>query len=73
MSSIDLNSDVGEGVNNEAALMPLISSCNIACGGHAGSVEIMKEVTALAIKNNVKIGAHPGYCLLYTSPSPRDS
>lgn len=61
MSSIDLNSDVGEGVNNEAALMPLISSCNIACGGHAGSVEIMKEVTALAIKNNVKIGAHPGY------------
>ena len=32
--SIDINADVGEGVGNETELLPLISSCNIACGGH---------------------------------------
>ncbi|MFD2568751.1 5-oxoprolinase subunit PxpA [Pseudotenacibaculum haliotis] len=58
---IDFNCDVGEGLDNEHLLMPLISSCNIACGGHAGSVEIIDKVIALAIENDVKIGAHPGY------------
>ena len=38
-TSIDLNCDLGEGIGNEAALMPLISSCNLACGGHAGDLE----------------------------------
>ena len=61
MSYIDINCDVGEGVGNEAQLMPLISSCNIACGGHAGSVEIIKQVLAFAKAENVKIGAHPSY------------
>ena len=36
---LDINVDVGEGLNNEAQFMPFISSCNIACGGHAGDVE----------------------------------
>ncbi|MGX1929980.1 5-oxoprolinase subunit PxpA [Flagellimonas sp. 2504JD4-2] len=58
---IDINCDVGEGVGNESQLLPLISSCNIACGGHAGDVETMEKVVRLAQKNNVKIGAHPSY------------
>ena len=58
---IDLNCDVGEGIGNEAQLMPYISSCNIACGAHAGSIEIIDEVIRLAQKNHVKIGAHPSY------------
>ena len=58
---IDLNCDLGEGLNNEHLLMPLISSCNIACGGHAGSVEIIDQVIDLAIQHNVKIGAHPSF------------
>ncbi len=59
--SIDINCDVGEGVNNEALLMPYISSCNIACGTHAGSVKIIDKVIQLAKNNNVKIGAHPSF------------
>ena len=58
---IDLNCDLGEGLNNEHLLMPLIFSCNIACGGHAGSVEIMDHVIGLAIQHKVKIGAHPSF------------
>lgn len=58
---IDLNCDVGEGLNNEYLIMPLISSCNISCGAHAGSVETIDKVIALAKKHNVKIGAHPSF------------
>ncbi len=58
---IDINCDVGEEMGNEATLLPYISSCNIACGGHAGTIEIMDEVISLAIKNKVKIGAHPSF------------
>jgi UPF0271 protein len=58
---IDLNCDVGEGVGNEASLFPLISSCNIACGGHAGDAATMLQTATLARKHQVKIGAHPSY------------
>jgi len=58
---VDLNCDLGEGLNNEHILMPLISSCNIACGAHAGSVEIMDHVIALAMEHKVKIGVHPSF------------
>ena len=61
MYSIDLNSDVGEGVGNEAQLLPYVSSCNIACGGHAGDDATIQHTIQLAIKHHVKIGAHPGY------------
>ncbi|WP_067037297.1 5-oxoprolinase subunit PxpA [Allomuricauda sp. CP2A] len=59
--TIDINCDVGEGVGNETELFPLISSCNIACGGHAGDVDTMTHIVRLAKKHNVKIGAHPSY------------
>ena len=58
---IDINADVGEGIGNEDQLFPLISSCNIACGGHAGDLETMLSVVRLAKKNNLKIGAHPSF------------
>lgn len=61
MFKIDINSDVGEGVGNEASLMPYLSSCNIACGAHAGDTETIKKVVDLAIEYEVKIGAHPSY------------
>ena len=41
--------------------MPLINSCNIACGGHAGDSQSMIECVEISIRNNVKIGAHPSY------------
>lgn len=59
--SIDINADVGEGLNNEAQLMPLLSSCNISCGGHAGDETTMTSVVNLAKQHNVKIGAHPSF------------
>ncbi|MBL4605022.1 MAG: 5-oxoprolinase subunit PxpA [Flavobacteriaceae bacterium] len=59
--AIDINCDVGEGVNNEHLIMPLIFSCNISCGAHAGSVETIDKVIQLALENKVKIGAHPSF------------
>lgn len=58
---IDINCDVGEGIGNEALLFPYISSCNIACGGHAGDEASMTGVVRLALKHHLKIGAHPSY------------
>lgn len=57
--TLDINVDVGEGIGNESDLLPLISSCNVACGGHAGDSTSMKNVVDLAQKYHVKIGAHP--------------
>ena len=59
--TIDVNCDVGEGIGNELALMPLISSCSIACGGHAGDQATIKESIRLALLHQVHIGAHPSY------------
>ena len=59
--SIDINADIGEGIGNEADLMPLLSSCNIACGGHAGDNKSMKYCVELAKMHRVKIGAHPSF------------
>ena len=61
MHWIDLNCDVGEGVGNESLLFPFISSCSVACGGHAGDKASMIETVELALKHMVKIGAHPSY------------
>lgn len=58
---IDLNCDVGEGVGNEAQILPMISSCNIACGGHAGNEASMRTILRLAKTLEVKAGAHPSY------------
>lgn len=61
LTSIDLNSDLGEGAGTDAQLMPLISSANVACGGHAGDETTMRETVRLARRHGVAIGAHPGY------------
>ena len=61
MYSIDLNCDLGEGTGNDSFVMPFISSCSIACGGHFGNKRTIKEAIELAEKHNVKTGAHPSY------------
>lgn len=61
MPSIDLNADLGEGDPHDAELLTIVSSCNIACGGHAGDGASMRTTIASAISNNVAIGAHPSY------------
>lgn len=61
MNSIDLNCDMGEGLDNDALLMPFISSANIACGYHAGDENIMQRTIDLCLQHNVAIGAHPGF------------
>jgi UPF0271 protein len=59
--TIDINCDVGEGVEKEHLLMPHISSCNIACGGHFGDAKTIDATILLAQQNNVLIGAHPSF------------
>lgn len=59
--NIKLNSDVGEGLENEETLLPYLSSCSVACGGHAGDVDTMKHIVRLAKLFDVKVGAHPSY------------
>jgi UPF0271 protein len=58
---VDINCDVGEGIGNEAELMPYLSSCSIACGGHAGNDKTMIETIKLAQQHQVKMGAHPSF------------
>jgi UPF0271 protein len=59
--SIDLNCDMGEGMDNDALIMPFISSANIACGYHAGDEFTMQQTIELALQHNVVIGAHPSF------------
>lgn len=59
--TIDINCDLGEGCANDAELMKLISSANIACGGHAGDDQTMRRTVGLALANGVAVGAHPSY------------
>ncbi|MBN9467243.1 MAG: 5-oxoprolinase subunit PxpA [Bosea sp.] len=63
---ININADIGEGygkysIGNDAALMPLIGSANVACGMHAGDPTIMVRTVKLALDHGVSIGAHPGF------------
>ena len=58
---IDLNCDLGEGGVFDAQIMPFISSCNIACGGHYGTPDSIRKTIRLEKDNTVKIGAHPSY------------
>lgn len=59
--TIDINCDLGEGGEFDSSIMPLISSCNIACGGHFGDNVSVDIAVKLAKENNVNIGAHPSY------------
>lgn len=61
MITIDINCDLGEGGKQDAQIMPLISSCNIACGGHSGTPQTISDTIRLAKKHHVAIGAHPSY------------
>ncbi|WP_105101942.1 5-oxoprolinase subunit PxpA [Microbulbifer pacificus] len=63
---IDINCDLGEGKSvadceRDATMMPFISRCNIACGGHAGNNTTMRLSVGHAKRNRLAIGAHPGY------------
>lgn len=58
---IDINCDIGEGVADDKVLMPWVTSCNIACGGHAGDEASIRKTIRLAKTYQVKIGAHPSY------------
>jgi UPF0271 protein len=64
--NIDLNCDLGESfgmweMGNDAAMIDLATSVNIACGYHAGDADTMRKTVKLAKARNVSIGAHPGY------------
>lgn len=66
MRSIDLNSDLGEGygpwlMGDDAAMLEIVTSANVACGGHASDPETMYRTMALAKAQNVVVGAHPSY------------
>lgn len=58
---MDINCDVGEGIHNEEALMALVDSCNIACGGHTGDEDSMVKTLRLARRFGVRAGAHPSF------------
>lgn len=58
---MDLNADLGEEVTDDAALLRVVTSANVACGYHAGNVEIMRTVCALAVELGVTIGAQVSY------------
>ena len=58
---IDLNADLGEGCAHDADLMSVVTSCNIACGGHAGDEASMRTALTLAHENGVAAGAHPSF------------
>lgn len=62
--AIDLNADAGELdtlLESDLELLGVVSSVNIACGGHAGSLELMRGVLRRAADRGVGLGAHPGY------------
>ena len=66
MMHVDLNCDMGEmpeavADGTQEALMPYLSSVNIACGGHAGDEHTMRATIEQALRANVAVGAHPGY------------
>ena len=60
-AAVDLNADLGEGAATDEALLAIITSANIACGGHAGDAETMRRTVRLARARGVGVGAHPSY------------
>jgi UPF0271 protein len=60
-ATIDLNCDMGEGAGFDEALMPFVSSANVACGAHAGDPAIIRATVRLAKRHGVAVGAHPSY------------
>ena len=83
-ASVDLNCDMGEGfgpwkMGDDAGMLDIVTSANVACGFHAGDPVIMTETARLALEKGVRIGAHPGFNDLWgfgrrtiRGDSPRD-
>src|ERR1700744_1479095 len=66
MKTVDLNSDLGESfgmwqMGNDAAMIDVASSVNVACGFHGGDYDTMRKTVELAKARGVSVGAHPGY------------
>lgn len=61
MTWLDLNADLGEGIGNDEAMLDIVSSANIACGGHAGDMVTMVVALRAAKARGVTVGAHPGF------------
>ena len=66
MKTVDLNSDMGESfgawsMGDDAAMLDIVTSANIACGFHAGDPDIMARTATMAREKGVQIGAHPGF------------
>lgn len=66
MRKVDLNADMGEGfgpwpMGDDAALLNIVTSANVACGFHAGDPDVMARTMRLAVERGVGIGAHPGF------------
>ncbi len=66
MREIDLNCDCGEGfgpytMGDDAAMLAIVTSANVACGFHAGDPDTMAATFALARERGVAVGAHPGF------------
>ena len=73
---IDLNGDVGESfgayeIGHDAALMPVLTSANVACGFHAGDPGVMRATVALAREHGAAVGAHPGFPISLASAAAR--
>lgn len=58
---VDLNADLGEGCPWDAELLPLISSCSLSCGAHAGDPVTIRRTLDGAFQQGVVVGLHPGY------------
>lgn len=61
MTSLDLNADLGEGVGDDAAMLDIVSSASIACGGHAGDEQSMRTALQAAGARGVAVGIHPSF------------
>jgi 5-oxoprolinase (ATP-hydrolysing) subunit A len=64
--TVDLNSDLGESfgaytIGSDEAMMPEITSANVACGFHGGDPAVMERTVRLAREHGVGVGAHPGF------------
>jgi UPF0271 protein len=66
MKTVDLNSDLGESfgmwqMGNDAAMIDVATSVNVACGFHGGDYDVMRKTVEMAKARGVSVGAHPGY------------
>jgi UPF0271 protein len=61
LTTLDLNADLGETVNDYLELLPVITTANVACGSHAGGGELLTQTVKACVESNVQVGAHPSY------------